>query len=78
MLKTYTPVIFDYPLAMCRPGMKFCKNGSFVLFEITPNDQQIQIHGFWKPKSKGILEITLPDDERENYQIEINELNYKC
>ena len=73
-LKTYHPTSFDYPVGWGRPGMQFKKDGCITLYELAPNDEQIQIHGTWKSVSKDLLEITFPHGEKEAFIIEINEL----
>ena len=70
----YRPSAFDYPLGWGRRGMKFKEDGCFTLYDIAPNDEQIQIFGNWKSVSKDQLEITFPVGEKESFIIEIKEL----
>ncbi len=73
-LKVYRPSSFDYPLGWGRAGMKFKENGCFNIYEFSPNDEQVLIHGLWKQITKNRFEITFPLGEKETYIIEIKEL----
>ncbi len=73
-LKVYRPSSFDYPLGWGRAGMKFKEDGCITLYEIAPNDKQIQIQGIWKQVSKELFEITFPSGEKETFIIEIKKL----
>lgn len=57
-----------------RPGIKFNQNGTFVIYEFTPNDMQVRIHGVWKPVADRMITMSFPDGERQEYQIEIKEV----
>jgi hypothetical protein len=74
-LKVYRPSSFDFPRGWGRSGMKFEESGTFMLFDIAPNDAIVQIPGKWHQISKGKLAISFPSEEKEDYTIEINEIN---
>ena len=70
----YHPTSFDYPFSWGRSGMKFKKDGGFILYEVTPNDEIVQIFGTWNILSKNQLEISFSSNEKENVILEIKKL----
>ena len=73
-IKIYRPSSFDYPIGWGRHGMKFKDDGTYILYDIAPNDEMVQICGNWKSLSKDQLEITFPAGEKETFILEIKEL----
>ena len=55
--------------------MTLHENGTFILFDIAPNDAIVQIPGKWSQITKGKLAIFFPSGEKEDYTIEIEEIN---
>lgn len=74
-LKVYRPSSFNFPRGWGRSGMKFDKNGEFILFDIAPNDAIVQVPGKWRQITEDKLAISFPSGEKEDYTIEIKEIN---
>lgn len=74
-LKIYRPSSFDFPRGWGRTGMRIEKNGEFILYDIAPNDAIVQVPGRWSQTPDGKLEISFPSGEKEDYTIEIQEIN---
>lgn len=74
-LKVYRPSSFNFPRGWGRSGMKFDKNGEFILFDIAPNDAIVQVPGKWHQISGKKLEISFPSEDKEDFTIEIEEIN---
>jgi hypothetical protein len=74
-LKIYRPSSFDFPRGWGRTGMRIEKNGEFILYDIAPNDAIVQVPGRWSQTQDGKLEISFPSGEKEDYTIEIQEIN---
>lgn len=74
-LKFYRPSSYEFPRGRGRTGMKFDENGGFILFDIAPNDANVQIAGKWQKIADGNLAISFPSGEKEDYTIAIKEIN---
>ena len=73
-LETYRPTSFEYPYGFSASGMRFKKDGSFILYDTDQDNEMVQIFGSWESISKAQMEISFHKGERRNFIVEIKKL----
>ena len=72
--ETYRPTSFEYPYGFSTSGMRFKKDGSFILYETNQDNEIVQFFGSWESISKAQMEISFHKGEKRNFIVEIKKL----
>lgn len=70
-IKVYRPNTYNFPPSRGRTGFALEKDNRFRLLAIAPTDGLEEHTGRWKLIRKDLLQVTFPEDEARNFDLEI-------
>jgi hypothetical protein len=73
-VEVYRNKDYDFPPSRGRQGFEFRKDGTFIQSDIGPVDVNVKTSGKWERTGEREVKITLEDQQRPPYRMEIVEL----
>lgn len=70
-IKIYRPNTYHFPPSRGRTGFSLDADGTFRLLAIAPTDGLEEHTGKWELEKKNLLQVTFPDKESENFELEL-------